>query len=319
MSFRLILCIVIYLNIISLPSVAQNNTGKSNKEQQKTQKHGQKDDNEEENRFPLRRIEFGLNFGAYFANKYSANFYNGSPGNVNNLNFLLSNTYTYRQIKTAFGLSESDVMVVSDDAYPMNMHYNVAFSGGLFLRVNLNRKNSVFLQANYARLRAADAVTVKINPSSYLSFDNIKLAPVIGTEGRVMIDLGYQHSFPLQSRLSVLLQIGGTMCYTQVIKSVFVANTTEFNLINVYGDQGYQPGYNNQTFTVNQNAFGFGGYLGTGIGIPLTDMFGLEPGAFMHYYSTNLEGYAAFRPSFGVYLRILMYFGSTEDNSDATF
>ena len=268
----------------------------------------------EEDPFPLKRIEFGLNFGAYFANKTSANFYNGSPNNVNNLDFLMSNIYTYREIRTAMGLSESDVIEVQKDGYAMNMHYNVAFSGGLFMRVNLNRKNSLFLQANYAQLRAADVVAILVNPTVYLTFDDIRLEPVIGKEGRVMIDLGYQRTFPLKSRINLFLQGGVTMCYTQVIKSVFVAEQTEFNLVNIYGDQGYQQGYNNQTFTVNQNAFGFGGYLGVGAGIPLTDMFGIEPGFFMHYYPTNLEGYPDFKPSFGLYLRILMSFGAT-DNS----
>ena len=299
--------------IISLPGTAQEKMSNSQKkEQKKTQKHGQKEEEEDPNPFPLRRVEFGLNFGAYFANKYSANFYNGSPGNVNNLKFLMSNIYTYRQIKTALGLSENDFIEIPADGYAMNMHYNVAFSGGLFVRINLNRKNSFFLQANYAKLRAADVVSIKVNPATYLTFDNIMLEPVIGSEGRVMIDLGYQRSFPLKSRINLFVQAGATMCYTQVIESIFVAEGTEFNLINIYGDNGQQP-YNDQTFTVNQNAFGFGGYLGIGADIPLTDMFGIEPGFFMHYYPTNLSGYTDFKTSFGLYLRILMFFGKTEE------
>jgi hypothetical protein len=301
--------------ILSLPALAQENrSNSSKKEQKKTQKHGMKEEeDEEEDPFPLKRVEFGLNFGAYFANKYSANFYNGSPTNINNLDFLLNNQYTKRDIKFAMGLSESDVIEVQDDGYAYNMHYNVAFSGGLFMRVNLDRKNSFFLQANYAQLRAADVVAIHVNPATYLTYDDIRLEPVIGKEGRVMMDLGYQRSFPLKSRIYFFVQGAVTMCYTQVISSIFVAEQTEFNLVNIYGDQGYQQGYNNQTFDVNQNAFGFGGYFGVGAGIPLTDMFGLEPGFFMHYYSTNLEDYAAFRPSFGLYLRILMSFGATED------
>jgi hypothetical protein len=180
------------------------------------------------------------------------------------------------------------------------------------VRINIDRKNGFFLQANYARLRAADVVSIKVNPTSYLSFDNIMLEPVIGTEGRVMIDLGYQRSFPLKSRINLFIQGGVTMCYTQVIKSIFVAENTEFNLINIYGDNGYQP-YNNQTFTVNQNAFGFGGYLGVGAGIPLTEMFGIEPGFYTHYYPVNLQEYPDFKASFGLYLRILMFFGKTEE------
>jgi hypothetical protein len=310
---RTFLILLSALFVLSLSSYAQEKlTDSRQKEKSKTQKHGLKEEEEEDpNPFPQRKIEFGLNFGAYFANKNSANFYNGAPYNVNNLNYLMSNIYTYRDIKTAMGLSESDVLLV--DGYAMNMHYNVGFSGGLFMRVNINRKNGFFLEANYAMLRAEDVVTMKVNPDTYLTFDDIRTEPVIGKEGRVMIDLGYQRSFPLRSRINLFIQGGLTMCYTQVIKSIFVAESTEFSLVNIYGPGGYQQGQNNQTFTVNQNAFGFGGMLGVGAGIPLNAMWGLEPGFFMHYYPTNLEGYSGFNPSFGLYLRILMHFGATDE------
>jgi hypothetical protein len=103
------------------------------------------------------------------------------------------------------------------------------------------------------------------------------------------------------------------MCYTQVIKSIFVVEGTEYNLVQIYGNQGIQPGTNQQTYNINLNAFGFGGYLGVGAGIPLTDMFGIEPGFFAHYYPVNLEGYTDFKPSFGIYLRLLLSFGQTGD------
>jgi hypothetical protein len=42
-------------------------------------------------------------------------------------------------------------------------------------------------------------------------------------------------------------------------------------------------------------------------------MFGIEPGFFAHYYPVNLEGYTDFKPSFGIYLRLLLSFGQTGD------
>jgi hypothetical protein len=53
--------------------------------------------------------------------------------------------------------------------------------------------------------------------------------------------------------------------------------------------------------------------VGVGAGIPLTDQFGIEPGFFTHYYAVNLEGYPDFKPSFGLYLRLLLSFGATEE------
>ena len=315
---RTILIIFTALIVMSLPASGQEKMSNSKqKEKNKTQKHGQKDE-EDENPFPLRRVEFGLNFGAYFANKYSANFYSGTPDNVNDINYIIDprkNPTLYREIRLSLGIGETDTITqLTVDGYPTNMHYNVAFSGGLFLRYNFNRKNSIFLQANYAQLRAADAVTLLVyNPYAPTSLPDYRMEQVIGKEGRVMIDLGYQRSFPLKSRINLFVQGGLTMCYTQVIKSVFVVEGREYNLVDIYNKQGTQPNTNLQSFNVNQNAFGFGGYLGVGAGIPLTDLFGLEPGFFMHYYPVNLEKYPDFKPSFGLYLRILLSFATAEN------
>jgi len=295
--------------ILSLPSVGQEDTSNSKRKGQNTsQKRDWKGSDDEEKDTVVHRVEFGLNFGAYFPNKYSADFYNGTPGNVNNVNYVMSNTYWYRDIKLALGATDT-VLV---DGYPTNMHYNVAFSGGLFVRVNFNRWNSIFLQANYTQLRAADVVTLHVDPyNTYLSFPDLRMVPIIGKEGRVMIDLGYQLSFPLKSKINLFIQAGATMCYTQVLKSVMVVEGTEYNLVNIYSGQGYIPNSNSQEFNINQNAFGFGGYFGLGAGIPLTDRFGIEPGFFAHYYPVNLTGYPDFKPSFGLYLRIMLYFGKT--------
>jgi hypothetical protein len=298
--------------MMSLQSAGQDNVSVSNSQgQKKIQKHDWKGSDEAEKDTLIHRIEFGLNFGAYFPNKYSADFYNGTPGNVNNVNYVMSNSYWYRDIKLALGATDT-VLV---DGYPTNMHYNVAFSGGLFVRVNFNRWNSIFLQANYTQLRAEDVVTLRVDPyNTYLSYPDIRMVPIIGREGRVMIDLGYQLSIPLKSKINFFIQAGATMCYTQVIKSIFVVEGAEYNLVNVYGDNMYTPNTNSQTFNINQNSFGFGGYLGVGAGIPLTDMFGIEPGFFTHYYPVNLEGYPDFKPSFGLYLRIMLYFGKAGDD-----
>ncbi len=311
---RTLLIILTALFILSLPVSGQDKKsdprydGKS-----KTTKNDWKGSDEEEKDTLVRRVEFGLNFGAYFANKYSANFYNGTPGNVNNnVDYIMSNPTWYREIQQLLGMSATDLVIV--EGYPLDMHYNVAFSGGLFVRVNFTRRHGLFLQANYSQLRAADVITLWVNPdNTYLTYPDIRMEQVIGKEGRVMIDFGYQLSFPLKSKINFFIQAGATMCYTQVIKSIFVVEGTEYNLVQIYGNQGIQPGTNQQTYNINLNAFGFGGYLGVGAGIPLTDMFGIEPGFFAHYYPVNLEGYTDFKPSFGIYLRLLLSFGQAGD------
>ena len=255
----------------------------------------------------IRRWEFGINLGAYFPNKYSANYYSGIPTNENSVAYIFNNTYWYQEIKQSLG--SSDTVLIS--GYPTNMHYQVAFTGGIFVRFNFNRKNGIYLEANYTQLNASDVITLEVDPNSFPTYPDIRLIPIIGREGRVLIDLGYQRSFPLKSKIYFFLQGGALMCYTQVIKSFIEIEGIEYNLINIYGNQGYIPNTNSQTYNIHQNAFGFGGYLGGGIGVPLTDMYGLELGGSMQYYPVNLQDYTEWKPSFSVYLRILLGVGNT--------
>ncbi|MBL7138197.1 MAG: hypothetical protein ISS17_05450 [Bacteroidales bacterium] len=253
------------------------------------------------------RWDFGINFGAYFPDKYSSNFYNGDSGNVNNVKYIMSNKYWYQEIKQLLGAS--DTVFVS--GYPLDMHYQVAFTGGLFIRFNFNRKNGIFLEANYTQLKTTGAISLEVDPQSFPTFQDIRTEPIQGKEARVLIDLGYQRSFPLKSKIYFFLQGGGLMCYTQVRKSVFVVEGREYNLVNIYGGQAFIPNTNSQTYHINQNAFGFGTYAGAGAGFPLTDLFGVEPGVTFQYYPVNLERYPRWRPSFSAYLRILLGAGHT--------
>jgi len=321
-----ILLAVLWIAI--LPASAQQSRYNSGKgKQPATRDHAIKDSDEEDpNPWPLQKFEYGITIGGYFGNKYSANFYNGSPGNVNTIDYVLKNTYWKREIRQALGIGETDTtstLTIEDadkkngtnDGYPTDMHYNAAVYGGVFFRYNFNRKNSLFLQANYCRLKTAGLVTVYIDPHDpyYAKPPDLKMEQVIGREGRVMIDLGFQRSFPLRSRISLFVQGAFTMCYTQVQKSAFVVEGREYNMVNIYASQAYIPNTNQQTVNVNQNAFGFGALLGAGAGIPLTAQFAVEPGFFCHYYPTNLEGYPDYKPSFGIYLRILMNFSGSDN------
>ena len=315
LSYIAIAIILLFGLQTALPVVAQNKIRSETKRDQKKRAKTDPWAEFEEEADSIPRWDFGINLGAYFPDKYSANYYNGFPGNanisgnVNNVKYVMLNYYWYQEIKNS--LSSSDTVWV--DGYPMDMHYQVAFTGGLFVRFNFNRKNGIFLEANYTRLKATDALTFVVDPPSYPTFDDFYTAPIQGVEGRVLLNLGYQRSFPLKSKIYFFLQGGGTMCYTQVRKSFFVVEEREYNMIDIYGGQGYIPNSNSQTFNINQNTFGFGTYFGAGAGIPLTDVFGMEPGFSIQYYPVNLENYSRWKPNFSVYLRILLGAGHTSE------
>ena len=247
------------------------------------------------------RWNFGINVGAYHANNYMANYYNGNPQNIDNVQYVMSNPYWYQDIKNALG--SRDTVVV--DQYPTTMHYNITMMAGFMLRYNINKKWGVCLDVNYTQLKADAAVTFTVDPTPYLSFQDIRLIPIRGVEKRVHIDLLLQRNFPLRSKIYFFVQGGVNINYTEVTKSSIFIESQEYSMINNYGSQSYVPGSNQQQFQVTQGGFGLGGALHGGIGIPLAGIFGVEPGGFINYNNVNLTGYPAYKISYGFYLRLL--------------
>jgi len=139
------------------------------------------------------------------------------------------------------------------------------------------------------------------------------LIPISGVEERINFDLLWQQNFWLRSKIYLFLQGGLNMNYVRVLKSIIYFDE-EYSLINIYGSQGYQQGTNQQEFPVTQGGFGYGLNLGGGAGIPLVDLFGIEPGGFINYNNVALTGYPDFKLSFGFYLRIL--FGNIKPHID---
>ena len=97
-----ILSILLFLTI-ALPSAGQKKSPSSNiKEKIKNGKEDPWADYEEE-KDSVARWELGIGFGGYFPSKYSANYYNGSPKNINTVEYVMSITQWYRDIMQALG------------------------------------------------------------------------------------------------------------------------------------------------------------------------------------------------------------------------
>ena len=299
-----ILALVLPQNLI-----AQDNTAPGKKVKTKSLKE-ETDDKEKENK--VVRWNFGLNVGVYFANKYPANFYNGSPSNENNVNYVLSNEYWLNEIKQALGASYK--VAVSPNGYPTGMHYNFVMSGGLFIRYNINRKWGVCLDVNYTQLKAEDVLQLDVDTVTYLTYRQYVLEPIRGVEQRVHLDLLLQRNFWLKSKIYFFLQGGLNLNYTRVMKSAFYVEGSEYNMVNIY-NSAYMPGGNQQEFQVIQGGVGYGFALGGGMGFPIITQIGLESGGFINYNNVNLPGYHDFKLSYGFYVRFL--FGNILPREDA--
>ena len=80
--------------------------------------YAQEDDfSELDNQNSFGRWDLGLNFGLYLPSNYHAAFYNGSSGNVNNVDYVFKNKYWYQAIYNE--LNAADTVLVAE--LPTNM------------------------------------------------------------------------------------------------------------------------------------------------------------------------------------------------------
>jgi hypothetical protein len=288
--------------------IAQDKSDKEKSRKQPLQRASKPKDPEKK----VNPWSLGINIGMYDANKYPANFYNGSDQNENKVSYVMSNTYWLQDIRRSLGISDTGKVVVS--GFPTNMHYKVVLSAGLFARYNLSRYFGVYLDVNYTQLKAENVVTFLVNPEYNYTFPDIRLIPISGVEQRIHVDLLLQRNFWLKSKIYLFLQGGLNMNYTRVQKSIIYIVDREYSLINIYGNQGYVPNTSLQENQPIEGGFGYGLNLGGGAGIPLIDIFGIEPGGFINYNNVALQGYPDFKLSFGLYVRLL--FGNIRPNPD---
>jgi len=305
---RLLSVLLLFILFTVQSLTAQDNLSKDKPWKQPLQRASKPEDPEKK----VNRWNVGINIGMYDANKYPANFYNGSDQNVNKVSYVMSNTYWKEDIKRSLGLALTDSIIVSE--FPTNMHYKIVISFGLFARYNLSKYTGVCIDANYTQLKAENVVTFLVNPQYNYTFPDIRLIPISGVEQRIHFDLLIQQNFWLRSKTYLFLQGGLNMNYLRVQKSIIYFDK-EYSLINIYGSQGFLQGTNQQENQVLEGGFGYGLNLGGGAGIPLVGIFGIEPGGFINYNNVALTGYTQFKLSFGFYVRLL--FGNIRPNPDA--
>ncbi|MCX6244567.1 MAG: hypothetical protein NTU98_07650 [Bacteroidetes bacterium] len=292
---------VIFSLIFLFPATGLTQTRKPGvPEEPKSKKQLNREKMEEDR---IARWDFGINFGTYFANKYTANYYNGSEGNVNNIGYVMTNQYWYEEIKHLLNASYK----VQVEEVPTNMHYHVALTGGLFFRYNFTSNWGLLVDFNYAQLNTDGEFTVSIDTVTYLTEPNLQLFGVHGREQRVNFDLAAHRRFPVvKKKMNLFAQLGMNVNYCQVMKNYINIYDHEYSIVNIYGDQYYVPNTNMQENPNNQNGFGYGLYAGGGMGFIFSRQIGLEVGGYLHYITVGLEGYNEFRPSGSVYIRFVL-------------
>lgn len=246
-----------------------------------------------------RSWSFGLNIGAAFANRYHADFYNGQPGNQNEISYILGNYY-----------HQQEIIGVLNDTFrlaglPLKMKYKPAFAAGLYFRKNINDNLGVFMQFNYSRFTTSDVFTIKVGnkPSGYSLPDDLMQCPIWGKEERINIDIGVRGEIKFEDNIYGFLEGGFNLNNTRVIENMIQISSLEYSIINVYGDQSWIPNTQLQEYYVREGGIGLGGFLSPGIRFKFSDNVSTELLGSVYWSKINLMYYDTFRPHFNVMLR----------------
>ncbi len=210
-------------------------------------------------------LEYGMNLGFYLAHSATANYYNGSG--EYSLEKALNNSYTYNAIWQDIGYD------FSLNSLPHNMSYSPAIMLGFFGTLNLNASWGILAEFNYVRLKAEDQIGLLIQRASYVTGDNIELYRIWGTEERIDLRLGVQHTFlSATSSIHPFVETGISMTDTKVIENRARIQSQTISLKNPRSNYLYLQDY----------GIGMGGFAAAGLKIAVTDFFSLKIG-----YSAN--------------------------------
>jgi hypothetical protein len=248
-----------------------------------------------------RGFQFGFNIGLFMPSSYQANYYNGSNGNENNIKYVFGNFYNYQDLYRL--LNVSDTFFVKQ--FPAKMHYPPTATGGLYIGFNFNRKSSMYIQFNYAKLRPHDVFTVEVDPKDYLTEPDLRLYTISGVEERINIDLGYSRSYPVKDNVDFVASAGLAINDAKVLKSVINLEGKEYSIVNIYGNHAYVPGSNMQEYQFRQGGIGIGLHGGAAFKFNFANNFALQPGVTLYWNNVALEGYKGMRFSSCFYVRIV--------------
>ncbi len=213
---------------------------------------------------------FGLNIGAYFGNKNSANFYNGDgTGSINDNQahkltiserLLESGVPTVQQVTNAIG---AESFFIPFDSSPIGMRYNPGIMIGLRVGYRLNNENGFFLDVNVASIKAADKFTLQTNllPDPMQGTSDIRLYNIIGEESRLNITLGYRAAVVINDGANWYLEGGASMLALRMEQNYLEIESQTYNL---WVDTSFGPNNINGA-TSNLTSTGYGVFLGTGV------------------------------------------------------
>jgi hypothetical protein len=248
-----------------------------------------------------------LNIGAYFANKTTANLYNGACGfevvddpsgvrcydiftrltlNINDISFI-NNYYGSTSFEAPF------------DMHPLNMRYNPSFMYGLNIKYYFNWLEAITVDFNSVQLKTVDQFTLRFigTTQQVNSQSDTRLFTISGEETRFQFKLGYQHGWEMNSTSQFYMDFGGSMVGAKLESNTVRVADRDYQLI--LGAQNPQQIINFQPKT----QVGFGWFIGGGASVAFENKVNMDIGAYLSRDRVRLENYDGKLMNWAVYTR----------------
>jgi hypothetical protein len=255
-------------------------------------------------------MEAGLNVGVYFGSKVTANFYNGSGTNeeeMNSADHIIHNPY-YREDINAV-LEQNGYRYLLEEGmyhaeYPTSMVYLPSIYAGLTGRYWLKKKIGISVSMNFSRLTTKDNFVIynEIDMPPSNKEDQYIIGTIAGQEDRINIDIGIINKFFISDRMNFIMEYGFNLNNTLV----------QFNKIEIYGlvldimykgPHDYVPGGTQQQYTFRQGGIGYGAYLTPGLQFNFNENISVDLVSQFYYNYIDLEHYNQWTFNWAPYIR----------------
>jgi hypothetical protein len=226
-------------------------------------------------------FNIGLNIGAYFPNKYTANLYDGYGFDIDGNRNTFENSFMYRKIILEYGggYGQTDFIAqelnvahnewsFTESDMPVNMRYNPSFLVGLLGRYSVDKRNAILINVNASKINISGNFTITTNISTPINQvpRNIQTFAIRGSEQRLLLQFGYQHLFGENEKFNFFAEGGLNVSIAKFDKNEILINNLLIDLAESYNVAG-NPSY----VTRRPIGTGYGAFAGMGLNIGISE------------------------------------------------
>ncbi|MBI5217921.1 MAG: hypothetical protein HY958_03210 [Bacteroidia bacterium] len=241
----------------------------------------------------MKGLFFGGETGAYFANKYTANYYNGTG--TNSIYNILNPNNTYYQTLIRPVLNNYNYTYDST-SLPQNMKYDISFMVGFLARYHFSDRSALYFEMNTAKLKTTDVFMLKTDSVTSFTDPVYVECGIYGYESRFEFNLCYYQVFGKNKIFNPFFVFGANLNNTQVKKNEIKIKTLTYSIMNPQ----------NAMYHIQQGGIGYGLILGAGYQMNFNEKFTFDIGVDVGIKKINLGENQAFKPNPVFYIRIIL-------------